>query len=270
MIRLPAGADTRLPSVPGVATRDGAVIGASYTIVGGGLVATVTVEAVRPIMLASGFESARSTLRLDHVFLGRPTTGEVDVVAGPAFQTMEPGSRYLVFLVAGTEPPGTYNLAETHLYDSVDGSWVMRRDPGDPYVDKVPQLVLTDRDVEAIVEEARAYVAERQAAGRAVMVMAPGDEPNEVDVSGYARGETIGLKVCAWQKDFSPRSVQRCDADLGETITPDTDSFTVTFEPPAAIRVSPEESLDCKVERCVLVAYDTGWPDRVWAVYPST
>lgn len=38
---------------------------------------------------------------------------------------------------------------------------------------------------------------------------------------------------------------------------------------PDVMEVGDGTTVSCAASRCALVAYDAGWPDKVFAIYPS-
>lgn len=270
-IVLPPDSEVHLSSAPGPSTRAGAVMGVVYALVSDGIVVDATATAVKAVDLPDGAgKAAETTLRLDETYLGSKDIKEVKVVSAVPQVAMEVGRRYLLVLGAAAEIPGSYYLVEWNIFDrSDDGRWVGRFDRTQPFAEGFEPLVLSDDDVPAIVAAGRAYLEKREAAGRATMTAETGPKGDQVEIAGYAVGETVELRICVVGADFTPLSTRTCDRTATGTITPDGPSFTVTYVEPERLVQEDGTEAGCAEARCALVAYDAGWPARVWASYEA-
>ncbi len=269
-IVLPAGSEVRLASAPGPSTREGATWGVVYALVSIGLVVEATATAVRTVELPDGGgKAAETTLRIDKTYLGSTEIREVKVLAAEPQVAMEPGTRFVLFLGEAMEIPGAYNLIEWNLYDFDNGRWVGRFDSTQPYADRFEPLVLDDQDFQEIVADGRAILGRREAAARATMTAEAGAEADQVVIGGYASGETVELRICDVGGEFTPLSARSCDREHTGTITPDGPSFTVTYVEPDELALEDGSKVRCETARCALVAYDAGWPARVWASFEA-
>lgn len=269
-IVLPAGSNRSLPQAPGDGTERGAVVAAAIVAAGDGIVISGTVESIRTEKGEFDLTYPVVTMRAERTFAGDPADAVTISTADPMF-AMDVGGTYLAFLTRGS-PDAAYTPVDTYVFDSVDGGWEARqpstvdgRKPAQP-------LILSNEDVSRIVIDGKAYLDERTAASRAVMRAEHGEEPGVVVVSGYAEGASIELRVCAIGDDFDPKTdaALRCGAHLVESLVPDPSSFAVRYSPPKELELGDGTTVSCAEARCALVAYDAGWPDKVFTIFDGT
>lgn len=268
MIVLPEGSMQALPQAPGAGTRSGAVNAAAVVSRFGGTIVSGTVLSVRTEKGEFDLEYPVTTLQVERTFVGEPGKTVTIRTADPLLE-MDEGARYLVFLAKDTPNADEYTPVDTYLFDRTSKGWTARLPSGNEAPEQHEALEITEAQVAEIVSEGQAYLDSRLAAGRAKMTIDPGKTQGEVVVSGYAQGETIELRICAIGDGFNPKvdASLRCGIGLDQVITPDEASFTISYLTPEEMGLGDGTIARCSEIRCGLVAYDAGWPDRVFAVH---
>ena len=267
-IELPVGANRSLPQAPGAGTIDGAVYAAAVVHATKGVIVSGTVSTIRSAPGEFDVDYPVTTLNVERTFAGDPPPAVTIRTADPTF-AMEEGHTYLIFL-SQDAPESDYAPVDTYLFDKTAAGWTARTpDVGPGGRQVATPLTLTDEQVADVVVDGQTYLDHRQAAGRAKMTIGPGESEDEVVVSGYTPGEAIELTICAADDGFNPKTdaSRRCGTDLREALTAEEPSFTAKVTMPKQLILGDGSTIDCDAGGCALVAYDAGWPDRVFAVY---
>lgn len=259
-------------------TYDALIFSVASAIFGDGRFATGTVTALDSEIDDLGVELTGSTIELDEVFVGGEGVSTVRVTSAVEDLALDIGTSYL-FVIG---PLGdNYTFTGAMLFDRTDGEWSLR--PSE--VDVLPEPVeLADSDISRVVDEANAYVAQRERARAAEIELAEsargaGGEANHpsrssqpksttIAVTGHLPGETMELVFCdVSDPSFLPTDFQSCDSATSEWITTDSEHFEIQVTFPTHLDLGGEEPVACAVVRCALVASDTGWPNEVFATY---
>lgn len=236
---------------------------AAISLSSDGVVVAGTVESISSQEGGLDNEYPVVWLAVDRTYAGQPDETVAIMTADPLF-TMEVGGTYLAFL-ARESAEAPYAPVDTYLFDQTEHGWEVRQGDGE----HGDVLTLSDDDVSELIDEGQEYLSRRLQAGRAVMHVEPGSEDDQVVVSGYAAGETVEVRICAADDGFNPKTDAslRCGSGLVATITPDDASFSARYSLPEHLDLPDGTTVGCADGGCVLVVYDAGWPDKVFAIY---
>jgi hypothetical protein len=259
-IHLPPNSQFSLPQEPGDGP-DALMMDGVYSLVSDGV--TVVASAGRPekAKTTDGFDTVATPLRIVEVLAGDPHAEAITLLAGDPTQQLTEGHRYILVLSPATESPVpdgyTAGSTTSMLEETDNGRWVS--------LDK--SVTVTIDEMRSVILMSERHLAERRRAGQAkleVQVDNVGGQ-SRATVSGYADGESLGIKFCHATNDPSVvPPIQSCDSRLGVSVTPTGGNQTFDFVPPQEIRLNPDQAIPCD-GHCVLVVYDLDFPSKVFA-----
>lgn len=259
-IVLPAGSALKLPQEPG-SGEDALMMDGVYSLVSDGIVVTARARASQPAVTTDGFDTTATPLEIDQVLAGKPSAEEVTLLAGDPQLALRNGHEYLLVLSPAAESPVpdgyTVGSAVSLLSSNGDGTWSSADE----------SVTVTLDEAREVLQESREHLAGRKRAGEAkleLQVSGTGDQ-RDATVTGYAQGESLGIKFCLPGKDPTVAPApQDCDAMVAESLTPETGTQTFALTPPTEIRQNPDQAVPCR-GRCLLLVYDLDFPSQVFA-----